>query len=126
MRPKSKFGITALALVLVVASHLPYAFGWNPSLHFVYLPLPVIAICLVLVPQRHASWLIATSIVTFIASALTQGNWEGNLGQNWQAVSIDILCNVFAVAALGWAYGFRQSSDQRQAKGWRPLSKAGL
>ena len=115
MPRKSNLGRLALTLLAIVSSHVPYALGWYPQWHFVYLPLPVIAICLVLVPQRRASWLIAASIATFAVSACAQGNW--------QMASIDILWNALAVAALGWVYGFRQSIDQRQAKGWIRLTR---
>ena len=115
MPRKSNLGRLALTLLAIVSSHVPYALGWYPQWHFVYLPLPVIAICLVHVPQRRASWLIAASIATFAVSACAQGNW--------QMASIDILWNALAVAALGWVYGFRQSIDQRQAKGWIRLTR---
>ena len=115
MPRKSNLGILALTLLAIVTSHVPYALGWYPQWHFVYLPLPVIAICLVLVPQRRASWLIAASIATFAVSACAQGNWR--------MASIDILWNALAVAALGWVYGFRQSIDQRQVKGWIRLTR---
>lgn len=118
MRRKSNFGVLAAAIVAIVASHLPYASDWQPQRHFVYLPLPVIAVCLALVPQRQANWLIATSIFAFVASALTPGILEGNSLGNLQAAGIDIFCNILAVSALGWASRFRQSRYQRQAKSW--------
>ena len=111
----SNLGILALAFAAIIASHVPYALGWYPPWNFVYLPLPVVAICLVLVPQRRTGWLIAASIATFIASAFAHGNWR--------IAGIDIAGNALAVAALGWVYGFRQSRDQRKARGWMRLTR---
>lgn len=117
MHRKSSSTILAVAVVAIILSHLPYALRWQLSGHFVYLSLPVIAVCLVLVPQRQAGWLIATSITTFAISATTRG-----INGNWQESSFDMLCNVLAVAALGWAYGFRQSREQKQARSWMRLT----
>ena len=118
MRRKSNSTILAVAVVAIIASHLPYALRWQLSGHFVYLSLPVIAVCLVLVPQRQAIWLIATSIATFAVSAAARG-----IDGNWQESSFDMLCNVLAVVALGWAYGYRQSREQKQAQSWVRLTR---
>ncbi len=118
MLRKPSFKILVLAVSAIIASHLPYALKWQLSAHFVYLSLPVIAVCLVLVPHRYATWLIATSIVTFAAAAVTRG-----VDGDWQAASFDMLCNVLAVAALGWAYAFRQSREQKQARSWMRVTR---
>jgi two-component system, sensor histidine kinase and response regulator len=117
MHRKSNSKILAVAIVAIILSHLPYALRWHLSGHFVYLSLPVIAVCLVLVPQRQTGWLIGTSIATFALSA----SWQGIDG-NWRAAGFDMLCNVLAVAALGWAYGYRQSREQKQARSWVRLT----
>lgn len=117
MHRKSNSKILAVAALAIIFSHLPYALRWQLSGHFVYLSLPVIAVCLVLVPQRQASWLIATSIATFAIAAVARG-FDGN----WQESSFDMLCNVLAVAALGWAYVYRQSREQKQAQSWVRLT----
>jgi hypothetical protein len=117
MRRKSIIGILALAVVAIIVSHLPYALKLQTIGTFTLLPLPVLAICLVLVPQRHSIWLIVASIATFAVAAFTLKS-DGN----WRAASLDILTNTLAVAALGWAYGFRQSRDQKQAKSWIRLT----
>ncbi len=114
MRRKTNFPILILAMVVTILSHLPYALQWDPERNFVLLPLPVIALCLAFVPQRHAIWLIAASIATFIACAIAQNAW--------QIAIVDILFNTLAVMSLGWAYGLRQSADQRQAATWKRLT----
>ncbi len=106
--------ILAISLIATVLSHLPYALQWDPERNFVLLPLPVIAVGLALVQQRHAIWLIASSIATFIACAIAQATW--------QTAIVDIIFNTLAVASLGWAYGLRQSSDQRRAAAWKRLT----
>ncbi len=64
LRKKWSLLILAVSLVATILSHLPYALQWNPELNFVLLPLPVIAVGLALVQQRHAIWLIVSSIAT--------------------------------------------------------------
>ena len=114
MRRKTNFAVLFFALVFTILSHLPYALQWDPERNFVLLPLPVIALCLAFVHQRHAVWLIAASIATFIACAIAQNAWR--------VAIVDILFNTLAVMSLGWAYGLRQSTDQRQAAAWKRLT----
>lgn len=116
MHRKSSPPILAATLFAVLACHLPYALRWQPQAHWVYLPLPVLAVCLVLVPQRQVSWLIATSISSFVVAAFV------NAFGNWLGAILDIFCNLTAVTALAWAYGFRQTRDQKQAKSWMRLT----
>ena len=103
-----------MALLVTILSHLPYALQWDPERNFVLLPLPIIALCLAFVQQRQAIWLIAASIATFIACAIAQ--------YTWQIAIVDILFNTLAVTSLGWAYGLRQSTEQRQAAAWKRLT----
>ncbi len=114
MRRRYRLLILTLALFVTILSHLPYALQWDPERNFVLLPLPIIALCLAFVQQRHAIWLIAASIATFIACAIAQNTW--------QIALVDILFNTLAVTSLGWAYGLRQSTDQRQAAAWKRLT----
>ena len=114
MRRKTNFAVLLFALVITILSHLPYALQWDPERNFVLLPLPVIALSLAFVKQKHAIWLIAASIATFIACAIAQNTWR--------IAIVDILFNTLAVMSLGWAYGLRQSADQRKAAAWKRLT----